>query len=97
MSKIGKPRGVARYTSSGMTFIEGYRSISLAAKLLGISAYTISSACKNHSKEAGGYKWRYFAYSKPKTQPPKQPKITEAEIKANVERVLNKIAAARES
>ena len=96
MGKIGKPRGVARYTSSGL-FIEGYRSISLAANLLGISAYTISSACKDKSKEAGGYKWKYFAYSKPKAKPPKKPKITEAQRLANVERVLDKIAAARES
>lgn len=91
MAKIGKPRGVARYTSNGMLFIEGYRSISAAAKLMGISGYKISSACKDKHKEAGGYYWRYFAFTKPEPKQYKAPKKTEAQRQADISAVLDKI------
>lgn len=98
MAKIGKPRGVARYTSNGMLFIQRYRSISQAAISVGASTYSISAACKDMYKEVGGYKWRYFTYIKPKTQKPKakRPEITEAQRLANIESVLNKIRKAND-
>lgn len=92
MAKIGKPRGVARYASNGMLFIEGYRSISMAAKLMGLSEYQVSSACKDKHKEAGGYKWRYFAFSKPEPKQTKKPKATDAERAERMDDVLNRIA-----
>ncbi len=95
MAKMGKPRGVARYTCDGL-FIEGYRSISLAAKLGGISAASISNACKSPYKEVGGFKWRYFAYSKPKVTLPNKPRITEAQRLARVDDVLNKIIGGKQ-
>jgi len=66
MAKIGKPRGVVRYTLSGL-FIQRYPSVSAASRETGVSAYQISSACEDSSKVVGGFKWKYSSYGKLKT------------------------------
>ncbi len=99
MGEIGKPRGVARYSLDGLLFIEGYRSISAAANAMGVNFSQISKACSAPymNKEVAGFKWRYFAYGKSKVQKPRKPKATEAERRANMDAVLDKIIASNKA
>jgi len=55
-----KKTKVGQFSLDGLTLINTYESIADAAKAVGISAPSISSACSGKGKTAKGYVWKYI-------------------------------------